>query len=76
MFTLEDVYKLSHNITIPEREKLINCLNKLLKDNNLVFVVENNKAGYKVKNNAMIAHNKTEGALNDVLEYLGVKLYY
>lgn len=74
MFTLEDVYSLTCNMSISEQSKILSCLSKMLEEKNLCFVTENGKVGYEVKDNVMIAYNDTESALNDVWEYLGIRL--
>lgn len=76
MFTLEDVYSLTCNMSISEQSKILSCLSKMLEEKNLYFVTENGKVGYEVKDNVMIAYNDTESALNDVWEYLGIRLCY
>lgn len=74
MFTLEEIYILIRNMTILEQSKILSCLNKMLEEKNIYLVMENNKVGYEVKDNVIIAYNDTESALNDVWEYLGIKL--
>lgn len=74
MFTLEDIYGIICDMTILEQSKILSCLNKILEEKNLDFVVENGEIGCEVKDNVIIAYNNTESALNDVWEYLGIKL--